>query len=392
MAFLKRLFTSLFHIAVGVPIVSLAAFGVLFVVFGETLAGRSVGLSLATVGGILYCTVGYWSRPWFKRNRRRFYATTVSAAVLFYLVPMLLAPNGGKPDGRVRNCFLHDQGTFYRYSPWNVLPESDQFKVGTYLLSLGEVDYAEAARLRSVVLPVYREMDRDPDFHAVGSAMGLGYRELARLEFRTGHYFVFLPETSAGERVPCLVFLHGIGGNMKACLGVLSKLSRQMKCAVVAPTFGFGNWDKLDGAKFVVEVAHEAVATLPINHDQVFLMGYSNGALGVTRAAMAEPGLFRGFIYLSPVTENEFFSTDAFDAATKDRKILFLHGGRDKGISKSFVTGTAAYLRAHGCDVELKVYDDEDHYLLFLQQEAVLSDIAGFMRSAIDAPTAPDIN
>ena len=143
------------------------------------------------------------------------------------------------------------------------------------------------------------------------------------LEFRTGHYYVFLPETSGGERHPCLVFLHGMGGNIKPCLWVLSKLSSRTKCAVIAPTFGLGNWDRPDGADFVVDVAREALATLPLDPERVFLMGYSNGGMGVTRAAVKEPRLFKGLIYLSPVTEDEFFSMPEFLTRKSDRKILF---------------------------------------------------------------------
>jgi predicted esterase len=378
---LKKIGASLLRILVGVPIVSLLAGGLLLLVFGATPQGRTVGLSAAILGGVLYCSVGYWSREWFKRIRRRFYAAAIPAALLMYLVPMFLAPSGGKADGRVRNCFLRGQGVFHRYSPWNVVPEIDQLKVGTWLLPLGEVDYAEASRIRSLLLPIYEEMDRDPEFHAAGSVMGMGYRELARMDFRTGHYYLFLPEASGGKPLPCLVFLHGIGGNMKACLGVLSKLSRQKKCAVIAPTFGFGNWGKSEGAQFVVDVVHEALTTHRLDPKKVYLMGYSNGAMGVTRAAIAEPGLFSGLIYLSPVTEDEFFSTEEFLTPTRDRRILFLHGGRDKRIPRTFVATTVAFLSGRRCDVQLKVYEDEDHYLLFSQQEAVLGDIVEFMKT-----------
>jgi predicted esterase len=109
-------------------------------------------------------------------------------------------------------------------------------------------------------------------------------------------------------------------------------------------------------------------------------MGYSNGAVGVTRAAVKAPGLFRGLIYLSPITEDEFFETTGFSAGRRDRTILFLHGGRDERIPRTFVEGTAGALKRRGCDVRLKVYDD-DHFLLFSQQEAILSDIAAFITS-----------
>jgi len=383
----KRILASLLRILAGVPIVSLLTGGTLYLILAATVIGRCVGLGAAILGGVLFCSVGYWNREWFKTRRRWFYAVLLPLGVLLYLAAMILAPSGGNSEARVRNCFLRGQGQFPRYSPWNVIPEVDQLKVALTLLPWGppEVDSAEARRLRSLVLPLYDEMDQDAGFRELGSVLGLAYRDLCHMEFRTGHYYVFLPETSPGRRLPCLMFLHGMGGNVKACLWVLSRLSRQSQCAVIAPTFGIGNWDKPGGAELVVDVAHEALATLPLDPEKVFLMGYSNGAMGVTRAAVKEPRLFKGLIYLSPVTEDELFSTPAFLKRARDREILFLQGGRDKRIPRRFVEGTVVLLGRLGCDVRLKVYDDEDHYLLFSQQEAVLGEIGKFMTAATKA-------
>lgn len=121
MSLFKRILTSLLRILAGVPIVSLLAGGLLLLVLGTTLKGRSVGLSAVVLGGILFCSVGYWNRSWFKRIRRRFYAVLLPIGLLLYLVPMMIAPSGAAGDGCVRNCFLHGHGAFPRYSPWNVI-------------------------------------------------------------------------------------------------------------------------------------------------------------------------------------------------------------------------------------------------------------------------------
>ena len=375
---LKKIAGSLLRIIVGVPIISLLLAGLLLLVFSATLAGRSIGLSATVFAVVLYCSVDCWNRNWLKRIRPSFYGVLLPLGLLLYLVPMMLAPSGGKPDARARNCFLNRQGTFARYSPGNVLPEVDQLKVGMCLLPLGEVDWAEAARIRSLVLPLYAAMDKDADFGQLGSVMGSAYAELFHAPFHSGHYYVVLPKVSAGRQIPSLVFLHGLGGNMKACLWVLSKLSQQTGCAIIAPTFGFGNWDRPESADFITAVVRESLATLPLDPKRVFLMGYSNGAMGVTRAAIQSPKLFAGLIYLSPVTEDEMFSRPEF-LSRHDREILFLHGGRDQRIPKAVVTATANSLERLKCDVTLKVYDDEDHYLLFSQQQAVLNDLGSFM-------------
>jgi predicted esterase len=380
---MKRLLIGLLRIAAGVPIVSLIACGLLFLILGASLTARSVGLSAVILAGVLYCSVGYWNRAWFRRMRRRIYIFLLPLALLLYLVPMLIAPNGGTADGSVRNCYLGGPRAFHRYSPWNIIPESDQLRVGFCLLPLGEpsIPWAEAARMRSLMLATYKAMDQDSDFQPLGSVMEMAYRDLFHLGLRTDHYYLVLPETAGNQRIPCLVFLHGMGGNIKACLWVLSKLSRQSKCAIVAPTFGLGNWDQPEGAKFVVDVIREAMATLPLDPNRLYLMGYSNGAMGVTRAAIEKPGLFKGLVYLSPVTEDDLFSRKEFLTHSQKSKILFLHGGNDKRIPQTFVEGTVATLRGLGCNVRLKVYDKEDHWLLFSQQDAVLGDIEKHMEA-----------
>jgi predicted esterase len=425
---LKNILASLVRILLGVPIVSLIVCGLLFLVLAETLRGRSVGLSAAILGVVLFCSVGYWRRDWFKRLRRWFYGVLLPTGLLLYLVPMILAPSGGKPDGLVRNCFLGGRGAFPRYSPWNVIPEIDQIKIGTTLMPLGgrEMGCGEAARLRSLLLPIYAAIEKDAEFRELGSVMGMAYRDLFHLGCRADHYCVFLPavgdqqkngdrhrgegasaaaesaratepvsvflpdeNVSGTPRVPsggrqrfaCLVFLHGLGGNVKPCLWLLARLAKTGKCVVIAPTFGMGDWDKPGGAQMVVDVVQEAVATLPVDPKRILLMGYSNGAMGVTRAAIKRPGLFQGLIYLSPVTEDELFSTPQFLARARDRKILFLHGGRDPRIPKNVVEGTVALLKSRRCKVRLKIYPDEDHWLLFSRPEAVLGDVVGCMNS-----------
>jgi predicted esterase len=377
----KRLFLSLLRILAGIPIVSLFGLGLLFAAFSVTWNGRCVGLGAVLLGGLLYCSVGYWNRPWFESRRRKFFAALIPAGLILALIPAALAPNGGNPNAPIRNCFLGAKNHFHRYSPWNVIPEVDQVSVGLHLVPLGDpnVNSAKARRMRSLTLPTYQRMEQDPDFRELGSAMGSACRDLLHLNACNGHYFLFLPETSPGEHVPCLVFLHGMGGNLKSYFWTLSQLSTRMKCAVVAPTFGMGLWQKEGSAEFVVDVTHEVIQDLPIDPDRVFLMGYSQGAVGVTRAAVHEPGLYRGLIYLSPITEDDLFGSLEFEAQKKDLRLLFLHGSNDLRIPCNFVEGTARTLQRTGHDVEIKIYDGEDHYLILSQPEALLDDLAEFM-------------
>ena len=381
MSLLKRFFLSLLRIFCGVPVVSLLGLGLLLLVFSVTWKGRCVGSSAVLLGAMLYASVGYWNREWFKTRRKRVFAVLGSTCLVLALIPVILAPHGGNEDARIRNCFLGGAGKFHRYSPWNVIPEVDQISVGLHLAPLGDpyVDFVKALRMRSLVNSTYERMEQDPDFGELGSAMGPVYRDLLLREFRNGHYYLFLPDTAPDERVPCLIFLHGIGGNIKPYIWVLSKISTRMKCAVIAPTFGMGFWQKEGSAEFVVDVTHEAIQALPVDPDRVFLLGYSQGAVGVTRTAVREPGLYCGLIYLSPITEGDLFDSPQFQSQKEDLRLLFLHGTDDLRIPSSFVESTAKILQRTGYDACLKLYHGEDHYLILSQQESVLDDLARFV-------------
>ena len=363
----KQFLLSLFRILCGVPIVSLLGLGLLFVLLSVTWQGRCVGLSAVLLGGLLFCSVGYWDRPWFRTRRRRFFTALIPASAFLVLIPMALAPDGGNEEACVRNCYLGDANKFPRYSPWNVIPEVDQMSVGLHLLPLGDpyVNAAKGRRMRSLVLPTYARMKESPAFHRLGSVRGTACRDLLRMNFRTGHYYLFMPHTTPDERVPCLVFLHGMGGNIKPYFWALSKISTRMNCAVVAPTFGMGFWQKDGAAEFVTDVTREVKETFPVDPNEVFLMGYSQGAVGVTKAAVLEPGLYRGLIYLSPIIEDDLLGSAEFESQKEDLRLLFLHGRNDSRIPCDFVKGTARTLRANWLRRgDARIYDGEDHYLI----------------------------
>ena len=126
-------------------------------------------------------------------------------------------------------------------------------------------------------------------------------------------------------------------------------------------------------------MAKEALANNPIDAGEIYLAGYSNGAIAVTRAATREPGLFKGLIYLSPVTEDDLFDAPAVLDQYRGRRLLFLHGGQDKRIASSFVQGTVAVRQRNGVHADLHVYEQEDHFLLFSQTDAVIAEMAEYM-------------
>ncbi len=158
MSLVKKILISLSRIIVGVPIILLIIVGLLYLYPRATWTGRSVGLSAAILGGVLFCSIKCWKHGWFQRIRFRFYAVAIPIGLLLYVVPMLLAPSGENTGSHIQSRFLNGQGTLSRYSPCNVMPESDQIKVAMTLCPLGQrnMSFAETARMRSLVLPHVR--------------------------------------------------------------------------------------------------------------------------------------------------------------------------------------------------------------------------------------------
>ncbi|NLF06787.1 MAG: hypothetical protein GX594_02250, partial [Pirellulaceae bacterium] len=123
---MKRIAASLLRIAVGVPIIAVTIAGAVLLLLSATLRGRSVGLSFLLLGIALLCSIGYQRREWFRKIRRRFYSMLVPLAMLAYLAPMMLAPDGAPSVGQVENRYLRGQRRFARFTPANVIPERDQ--------------------------------------------------------------------------------------------------------------------------------------------------------------------------------------------------------------------------------------------------------------------------
>ena len=190
MPFAKKALKSLLRIAAGVPVVSILLGSLLYLALSVTWTGRCV-LSGAIFGGVLFCSIGYWNRSWFQRIRRRFFTVLVPIGLAAYLVPMLLAPSDGNADPRVQSRCLQGKRSFPRMAAlqrhagsrpdqrWHDdVPDvraADQLRPGP--------------RMRSLMRPLYAEMDRDPAFRDLGSAPRLGLPRSAARQVRQGTLF-----------------------------------------------------------------------------------------------------------------------------------------------------------------------------------------------------------
>jgi predicted esterase len=158
-------------------------------------------------------------------------------------------------------------------------------------------------------------------------------------------------------KAPCIVFLHGFGGELSLYLHAITS-SELGRFVVVAPVLdNFGIWWSARG----MDLVSETLDTLPPEADRsnVILVGLSNGGIGVS-AMLAQPNIrsrIAGAVLLSGAGR-------VHTAARLDGvHLLAISGKNDPRFPSDYVEKQAVALRAAGADVELLSLD-ADHFLI----------------------------
>lgn len=356
-----------------------------FLSTAPTWAGRLIGFA-----GFVISALPLTGWLWFRLRRLVWRRLTLGLAAFLLLAVagvLLRVPSGSPPsDSPVRQHFARSGVTFPRYTLSNVAPEAEQIHLG-FLWAVAADAYFTAEQSRRVspfTMALYREMERDRNFRALGSAMGWAYAELLGLPFDVGHYYLYIPRNHGEGPLPAVVFLHGSVGNFKTYTWLWSKFAEEHGFVIIAPSFGFGNWNRPGGDAAVLRALDDAQRVVAesgvaIDPARIYLAGISNGGLGVSRVAAAAPERFAGLIYLSPVMPPSILARAEFKADWAQRPVLVIAGMADERIPLTYIREQAAALRAGAVNVTLHEYPGEDHFLFFSQPEAVLQEVAEWL-------------
>jgi pimeloyl-ACP methyl ester carboxylesterase len=347
---------------------------------GHGLAG--LGLALAIFPSALL--IG-WIAAQKGRAAARFwhrFAVGLGVAILALGLALLLTTPTGYPraDSPVSHQFVGER-RFPRFTPTNIIPEVEQVNAGFWAAALLDpyIDWAQKREVSAYTFDLYREMERDPDFRALGSAMGWAYTDLLGFPPDVGHYYLYVPENRPPGPLPAIVYLHGAAGNFKSYTWAWSRLAEEQGYVIIAPSFGFGDWRQPGGVDAVLNALDDAEQIVALDPARIYLAGLSNGGYGVSEASSAAPERFRGLIFLSPGMPIEIIGSPDFHNRWASRPVLVMAGGQDRRISLAYVDQRVALLESGGVDVTYITYPNADHFLFFDELDDVLGGIEAWL-------------
>lgn len=342
----------------------------------ETVAARLVALVFPLLWLSAVAADILWRRrPERHKLIRGGFGVAVVLSLLLLGGAWWLTPDGRPlPGASARQVYLHGGG-YRRLSPANLVPEVDQLNFGVTLLSHigGLMPGEDASRIRRLFQTVYREMDQSAEFRALGSNLNYCYRELFLLPFDSGHTYVYIPATPrSGKKLPVILFLHGSLGNFKGYLWVLKALADRHPCAVVAPSFGDGNWNRDNGEKAVERTLQWITMQPQLDDRRVYLACISNGGRGLLRAAIKDPFAYRGLISISGYLEEELVQSGRFVQGWAGRPILVMQGKKDERVPPEDVERAVSTMSLNGLKVTYRNWPEEDHFLFFSARSEVI--------------------
>ena len=363
-------------IVLSVPLLVMAG---LLLIHAETCAGRL--FAVAVILG-LPALVMLWISSFLKRKRRTFMVAAIMGGMAIGLlcIDYGLTPNGLSMSGSaVHSCF---KGTsaYQRASMANLVPEMDQLILATYVVpALDSLkDRRNTMEMRTQVRAIYGEMQQSPEFECLGSVLNQTYQDLFLGAAPTGHFYEYIPDGSR-QPLPVVIFLHGSLGNFRGYLWVWQRIADQYGFAVVAPTFGAGNWDDEGGEDAIEQVRRYCAHHPRLDPARIYLAGLSNGGRGVCLGARRSPDAYRGLIFISPILEPEVLLSREFVASWKDKPILILHGTDDNRIPIDYIREGVETLERRGMRVDREFYEGQTHFLFFTIRDKVRTRIGEWL-------------
>ncbi len=354
----------------------------LLMVVGETIRGRVFALTALLLCPSLFMIWFSWFlAPIGRRKWQRIAGVLFASGLVLTVFSIVIAPPGRSSENAAIQSVYNEGTSYKKWSIANLVPEVDQIKLGSYLIPLVDpfMDTAQAKRVRQAFLNVYGPMRKDINFKRLGSVLDSVYLEVLLGIRGSGHLYVYIPETEDNTPLPVMLFLHGSMGNFKGALWIWKQFADEYGFAIVAPTFGAGNWDEKGGPEAISAARQYCVDDSRMDGNNIYLAGLSNGGLGVGKAGAASPEAYRGLIFISAVTDKSTVGSETFLDTWARRPVLVLHGEKDQRVPIAHAWNNLRKLYDRSDYVTTKRYERKDHFLFFSSRSLILDDIAAWM-------------
>jgi predicted peptidase len=181
-------------------------------------------------------------------------------------------------------------------------------------------------------------------------------------------YLLYTPDNFAeGDKLPLIVFLHGVGERgtdpnlvLKWSLPRYLHEGNELPAIVVSPQCAEDTkWEFIP--EKIVEFTDSIIATQPVNTNRVYLTGFSMGGRGTWAVAVHAPEKFAA---LAPVAGRIPVKDGFLDevCVLKDKPIWVFHGAMDTAVEVENSDTTVQTLRECGAtNLKYTRYDDADH-------------------------------
>jgi len=348
-----------------------AGLAILLLISTVTLSGALVG------AGVLIFWLAF---PWIGSERagvRWFNRIGSGLGLSLLIAAWLFVPPGKSPQQAKFASIYEGPAKFRSWVPSQLVPEIDQHLMGSRVFTGVDpfIDGKQAKRLRRSLKKIYLPMRDDPEFAATGNAMGVCYHSLAFGQRKSGQRYEYIPESDSREPMPAILFLHGSLGNFKGYLWVWKQFADENGVAIVAPSFGRGEWREDGGIRVITDAFGKCR-----KDSRIFLAGLSNGGAGVTIAIPEVGDQVAGLIYLSPVLEPAALNQPHVLKSLESIPVLLISGVDDRRIPVSNLRQNVRALKANGTEIQSQYIENEDHFLFFSQPEIVIENITTWYR------------
>ena len=188
-----------------------------------------------------------------------------------------------------------------------------------------------------------------------------------------------VPEMKEGETRPLVVAVHGMGGSENLFfeahgLGLGPKLAAERGWIFAAP----GGLGAIGVGAEVGAIVTALEEWLPVDPEQIFLIGHSLGAVRIVRATGAEPTRFRA---IAPLSGGGAVPGDVDLAGLP----AFLAAG-DQDFGRGMTMSLESTLRQAGATVTSKIYAPSEHMLMVADS---LPDVFRFFDEAVKTSAKP---